>query len=185
MSKCTILPSTAHQMSTPPPNLPPTPKIQDQNFSWRTCEDLSYISEGYRLVVFVVVVITTRKRSLGQGNIFSSVCQEFCSRGGTLAGTPPGRYTPQGRYTSPGQVHPFWAGTPPPGRYTPGQVHPQAATPPGRYTLLCRYTPLGRYPPPGRYTPREQCMIGDTGNKRTVRILLECILVEVCRLIPQ
>ena len=30
--------------------------------------------------------------------------------------------------------------------------------------------------PPGRYTPREQCMLGDTGNKRTVRILLECIL---------
>ena len=27
-------------------------------------------------------VITARKRSLGQGNIFSSVCQEFCSRGG-------------------------------------------------------------------------------------------------------
>ena len=43
--------------------------------------------------------------------------------------------------------------------------------------------PLGRYPPSrqvhhlGRYTPREQCMLGDTGNKRTVRILLECILV--------
>ena len=25
--------------------------------------------------------------------------------------------------------------------------------------------------------PREQCMLGDTGNKRAVRILLECILV--------
>ena len=29
--------------------------------------------------------ITTRKRSLGQGNIFSSVCQEFCSQGGIPA----------------------------------------------------------------------------------------------------
>ena len=27
-------------------------------------------------------VITAHKRSLGQSNIFSSVCQEFCSRGG-------------------------------------------------------------------------------------------------------
>ena len=41
----------------------------------------------------------------------------------------------------------------------PGQVHPQAGTPPGQVHL------------------REQCMLGDTGNKRAVRILLECILV--------
>ena len=27
-------------------------------------------------------IITARKRSLGQGNIFTSVCQEFCSQGG-------------------------------------------------------------------------------------------------------
>ena len=27
-------------------------------------------------------IITGRKRSLGQGNIFRSVCQEFCPRGG-------------------------------------------------------------------------------------------------------
>ena len=54
-------------------------------------------------------LITVRKRSLGQGNIFSSVCQEFCSQRGRV----------------PGQVHPQagtspWAGTPPtpPTRYT-------------------------------------------------------------------
>ena len=29
-----------------------------------------------------MVLFTARKRSLGQGNIFISVCQEFCSRGG-------------------------------------------------------------------------------------------------------
>ena len=52
---------------------------------------------------------------LGQGNIFSSMCQEFCPQGG-------------GGST--------WAGTPPLGRY-PLQV----GTPPGRYTLLGRYTP--------------------------------------------
>ena len=46
-----------------------------------------------------------------------------------------------------------WAGT-------PRQVHP-----------LGRYTPRADTPPP------EQCVLGDTGNKRAVRILLECILV--------
>ena len=30
------------------------------------------------------VIVTARKRSLGQGNIFTSVCQEFCSQGGCL-----------------------------------------------------------------------------------------------------
>ena len=60
---------------------------------------------------------------------------------------------PLGRYTSPqaGTTNP----PTPQGRYTPRQVHPL-----------------------GRYTPPEQCMLGDTGNKRAVRILLECILVS-------
>ena len=46
--------------------------------------------------------------------------------------------------------------------------------PPDRYT-----PPVGTHTPPGRYTPR-QCMLADTGNKRAVRILLECILVDWC-----
>ena len=33
-------------------------------------------------------------------------------------------------------------------------------------------------PPPSRH-PLAQCMLGDTGNKRAVRILLECILVTM------
>ena len=65
--------------------------------------------------------ITACKRSLGQGNIFSSVCQEFCSQEGV-----------------PGQVHP------PPSRYTPGQVHPSGQVhPPTR-----KVHPLGQVPPP-------------------------------------
>ena len=38
------------------------------------------------------IIFTARKRSLGQGNIFSSVCQEFCSEGGLpqcILGYPP------------------------------------------------------------------------------------------------
>ena len=101
------------------------------------------------------------------------------------AGTPqaatPSRYNPRAG-THPQQVHPQ-------GRYTPlagtppGQVHPPDRYTPSRYTPS-RYTPLGRYTPRqihprGRYTPPEQCMLGDTGDKRAVGILLECILVQV------
>ena len=53
---------------------------------------------------------------------------------------------------------------------------------PGADTLLDQthrlpeQTPLEQTPP-GADTPLTQCMLGDTGNKRAVRILLECILV--------
>ena len=159
-------------------------------------------------------LVTVRKRSLGQGNIFTPVCHSV-HRGSTWAGTPlpceqndkqvhppRSRYTPQTRYTpgpgilppgryTPWQIHPLGPGTPPRTRYPPwtrytpwDQVHPPAGTPlagtpPGRCTPS-RYTPTGTPPAdttPSRYTPREQCMLGDTGNKRAVRILLECILV--------
>ena len=124
-----------------------------------------------------------------------------CPQGGTWAGTPPGtRYTPQTRYTPWDQVHPLGPGTLPLGPCTPppgpgtlpwDQVHPPGTRytlrdhvhPPGnRYTPWTRYTPQWtRYtpPPPNQvhHPPWQQCMPGDTGNKRAVRILLECILV--------
>ena len=64
----------------------------------------------------------------------------------------------------PGQVHPPGPGTP-----------PQDQVPPGT-----RYTPPDQVhpPPPGPGTPPG--LPGDTGNKRAVRILLECILVITC-----
>ena len=48
-------------------------------------------------------IITGRKRSLGQGNIFRSVCQEFCPQGGgaCVAG---GHAWPGGMY----QGHAWW-----------------------------------------------------------------------------
>ena len=33
--------------------------------------------------------------------------------------------------------------------------------------------------PPSRHPPPAQCMLGDTGNKRAIRILLECNLVQI------
>ena len=51
-------------------------------------------------------------------------------------------------------------------------------TPPDQVSPLGPPPPDPPGTPPGtRYTPPEQCMLGDTGNKRAVRILLECILV--------
>ena len=84
---------------------------------------------------------------LGQGNIFGSACQEFCSDGGSthcMLG-----YTPRSRH--------------PPGSRTPPAADPPRSRPPGAY-------PLGRH-------PQAECKLGDTGNKRTEGILLECILV--------
>ena len=90
--------------------------------------------------------INARKRSSGQGNIFTPVCQSFCSHG---EGVVPGQVRP-GPGTLPwdqvhprDHVHPLGPGAPPPltprTRYTPsGQVHPQA-----------RYTPPGPGTPPG------------------------------------
>ena len=140
---------------------------------------------------------------LGQGNIFSSMCQEFCPQEGEYLG----------RY-------PFWAGTPPrqghppgqvqpPGRYTPGR-YPWAGTPPvvnewalpillecilfndylGRYPPLGRYTPwagtasrntpLRQVQPPGQVHPRQvppgQQVHPPVVNEWALPILLECIL---------
>ena len=107
------------------------------------------VARGYFRLGFIVLlnshitskeVITARKQSLGQGNIFTSVCQEFCSWGEYL-----GRYTPQD------QVHPLGPGIPPRTRYTPqDQVHPPGwVHPPSR----TRYTPRDQVHPPGPDTP--------------------------------
>ena len=94
-------------------------------------------------LVFVIFIFTARKRSLGQGNIFSSVCQEFCSRGSASvhAGTPPPEAdTPsKSRHPSREQTLPG-AGTPPgagtsPGAETP-HPHPEQTRPLGADTPL-------------------------------------------------
>ena len=61
------------------------------------------------------VIFTVRKRSLGQGNVFTPVCQSFCSRGGACPTTCWDTY-PLGRH--PPGIHPSpLLGRPPhPGR---------------------------------------------------------------------
>ena len=59
---------------------------------------------------FVVFFITARKRSLGQGNIFIGMCQEFCSQGGLpqcmLGCHPPREQTPPQEQTPPSGAEP-------------------------------------------------------------------------------
>ena len=69
------------------------------------------------------------------------------------------------------------AGTPPPGADSPPEQTPQdqRQAPPSPEADLPQeqtHTPL-------KQTPPAQCMLGDAGNKRAVRILLECILVNI------
>ena len=95
-----------------------------------------------------------RKRSLGQGNIFSSVCQEFCSQEGGLPQCML-EYHTRADIPPPGSIHP------------PGTRHPLGAD------------TLQEQTPPGTRHPPAQCMPGDTVNKRAMCILLECNLVIV------
>ena len=57
------------------------------------------------------------------------------------------------------------------GIHTPLGRHPQS-----RHSQS-RHTPPGSRDPPGSRPPSAQCMLGDTGHKWAVHILLECILV--------
>ena len=77
-------------------------------------------------------LVTARKRSLGQGNIFRSVCQEFCPQGGSasvhagIPHPPQDRAPPQTRYPPPGSRHHTPPGAEHAGRYgqRAGGTHP-------------------------------------------------------------
>ena len=97
------------------------------------------------------VLVTARKRSLGQGNIFTPVCYSVHG-GSTWAGTPHGRHTPlAGILPWAGTprlaaTHP-WAGTPPPAG-TPPAMHAGIRSTSGRYVsywnaFLLKYRSTG------------------------------------------
>ena len=105
--------------------------VENPSPSPPTCSKLFTVKQVFGIQLKCLLV-TACKWSLGQGNIFRSVCQEFCSQwGSTWAGTPLD------------QVHP--PGT----RYTPWDQNPPGLGTPPR----TRYTPLGPEPPPGPGTP--------------------------------
>ena len=107
--------------------------------------------------------------------IFSVACvkNSVHRRGLTqcMLGYHPPRTRPPGSRPVPRSRSP-WVQTPP--RSTP----PWEQTPPQSRHPLGADTPWSRHPP-SRHPPPEQCMLGDTVNKRAVCILLECNLVHL------
>ena len=97
---------------------------------------------------------------LGQGNIFTSVCQEFCPRGGVCLSAcwdtppwtrhPPDQAPPQTRHpTPPDQAPPRDQARPSPRtRHPPDQADPPgvAAPPLGKQTAACGQRAAGTHP---------------------------------------
>ena len=119
---------------------------------------------------------------LGQGNVFTGVCDSVHGGVGVARRHPPGREVPLAKKHPPGKEIPPWQGGTPLARRPPCQGDPWQGDPPGRETPLARRTP-GKETPPGRETPPAGrhpplgSRLRDTVNERPVRILLECILV--------
>ena len=85
---------------------------------------------------------------LEQGNIFTSVCQEFCPQGGSATNHPLGRDTPG--QTPPRSRHP-WGGRPPPPRadtplWEQTAPFPQEQTPPSSTCWEIRAQAGGTHP---------------------------------------
>ena len=93
----------------------------NQCLSLKDCSCDAIPNAIYLLPFMIFLIITARKRSLGQGNIFLVVCQEFCSQGGCLL---------RGGDWSEGCM--FWGGSAlgggAPGPGGPGGDPPQTAT---------------------------------------------------------
>ena len=141
---------------------------------------LTLVNDRYTLVIF-----TARKRSLGQGNVFTPVCdslhrgvcvsQHAMGRGVCFWCTPP-LATPLDTLPSqeetPSWIHPAWADihpgqTPPPGHAPPGHT-PWAdtprQTPPGQTRPLKMTTEVGGTHPNGMHS----CSLID------LRHMIEC-----------
>ena len=120
-----------------------------------------------RILLKCIIVFTARKQSLGQGNIFIGVCQEFCSQGGFLPQCML-RYTPPAQEQTPPGSRPPRADTPQ-SRRPPGSRHPPgSSTPPPEQTLLrgSRHTPGADTPLRSRHPPEQTPPRADTPPKR-------------------
>ena len=136
------------------------------------------ISQCSNMLIEIVIMnrhfchIITVRNEVGARLCFYP-CLWFCSQGGICPivcwDTPP-RWT-KGRHP-PGSSHPLGTNTPqeqtPPGTRSPWE---QTSDPPRSRPLPDQASPPGADPLP------VQCILGDTGNKQAVRILLQCNLV--------
>ena len=139
------------------------------SLSQRQC-DVIYIgcASGEKYRIQTGNFITARKRSLGQGNVFTPVCH-FCSRGKGVCPTPtPRMETPWGWADLQMQTPPprcGWLGRPHGVRQTPLDADPPDVDPQMQSPLVFGRPPLDADPLPNMV------------NKWAVHILLECILV--------
>ena len=124
------------------------------------------ISQCTNMLIEIVIMnrhfchIITVRNEVGARLCFYP-CLWFCSQGDLphcMLGYTPPRWT-KGRHP-PGSSHPL-------GTNTPKSRHPLEPGPPGRRPQI----------PPRADTLPVQCILGDTGNKQAVRILLQCNLV--------
>ena len=107
-------------------------------------------------VSYLDPIYTARKRTLGQGNIFTSVCHSFCPQGGCFPAWDVAEWC-----LASGSI----------GVYTPGQTPPLCRHPPGQIPPFGQTPPLHRADTPRLTSPQMATV------SRAVRILLECILV--------
>ena len=134
-------------------------------------------------------IFTASKRSLRRFCFYTCLSVILFTGGVCLSAcwdTPPGadppradtpRADPLPEADTPRSRHPPGADPPPEQTPSQKQTPPEADTlqeqiPPHRLT-----SPRSRPSPPRSRSLPAQCILGDTGNKRAVRILLECILV--------
>ena len=121
------------------------------------------------------MLVTARKRSLGQGNIFIGVCQEFCSHGGGRAWFLGGVCV----FFLGGVV--FWGGHAWFFRGVRGFLGGCMLLGVGGHACFRVWGCVGGMRASGcGGGGMHGFFLGDTVNERAVRILLECILVTFC-----
>ena len=128
---------------------------------------------GLPLLSLLSIASLPAATKLGQGNVFTGVCDSV-NRGGACWDPPKSRHPPeqtplQSRHPPPKSRHPPGADTSPGRRHPPGSRHPARADTPQEQTPPRSRHPQRADPPQSRHR--------HTVNERPVRILLECILV--------
>ena len=117
------------------------------------------LASSFSLFVYYLLTPATK---LGQNYVYTRVCDSV-HRGGSAplhAGIHP---RARGRHPPPGSRH----------SPSPRTRNPSEQTPP-----RTRHPPGTRHSHPPGADPPAQCILGDMGNKRTARILLESNLVS-------
>ena len=118
----------------------------------------SYTEMSQRKCYFQILsIVTARKRSLGQGNVFTGLCHSFCPWGGG------GGWLPSIHHRSHDQGGLHLGGLPPWGIC----IQEGGLIPRGSASRGVGQTPL----------PQRHMRLWDMANKWAVCILLECILV--------